>query len=84
MGIEDLFGEKEMSDETEIKSNNIPQDCARQAFGRGLCFYNDFIIGGSSPATISVYAIGYKKTVEIVNISKDIRNAIHGLEVWIY
>jgi hypothetical protein len=41
-----------------------------------------FIAGGSSPSTISLYDLETGLTVASVNISMDIRNAIHGLEVW--
>ena len=58
---------------------------ARQGFGRGLCPLSDrFIAGGSSPSTISVYDLYSGKMVVSVNLSMDIRNAIHGLEVWPY
>ncbi|HEX7718613.1 MAG TPA: hypothetical protein VF389_02305 [Woeseiaceae bacterium] len=58
---------------------------ARQAFGRGLCTAGDrLIIGGSSPSTVSVYDTETGMTVGAVNLTKDIRNAIHGLEIWPY
>ena len=69
------------SDE-DLSHRDIPKDHARQAFGRGLCTYGDWIIGGSSPATISVYSIRERKAIKVINLSKDIRNAIHGLEIW--
>lgn len=56
---------------------------ARQAFGRGLCTVGDrYIVGGSSPSTITLYDVDRNQTVGSVNLSMDIRNAIHGLEVW--
>jgi hypothetical protein len=56
---------------------------ARQGFGRGLCVISDRLIAaGSSPSTITIYDIQNQQTVGSVNLSKDIRNAIHGLEVW--
>jgi hypothetical protein len=58
-------------------------DHARQGFGRGLCTLgDDYIIAGSSPSTISVYDIRSGERVQMVNLSKDIRNCIHGLELW--
>lgn len=58
---------------------------ARQAFARGLCRISDTIVAsGSSPSTITLYDIEAKKTVQSINLSMDIRNAIHGLEVWPY
>lgn len=56
---------------------------ARQAFGRGLCVVNERLIAaGSSPSTISLYDVGSKERISAVNLTMDIRNAIHGLEVW--
>ena len=58
---------------------------ARQGFGRGLCVVSDRLIAaGSSPSTISLYDIGARQKVGSVNLSMDIRNAIHGLELWPY
>jgi len=37
---------------------------------------------GSSPSTISLYDLDAGGSVARVNFSMDIRNAIHGLEVW--
>jgi hypothetical protein len=39
---------------------------------------------GSSPSTISIHDLKANETVLRVNLSMDIRNAIHGLEVWPY
>jgi hypothetical protein len=37
---------------------------------------------GSSPLTVSVYDLRDNKRVVEVSISRDVRNAIHGPEVW--
>ena len=56
---------------------------ARQGFGRGLCRINDRLVAaGSSPSTVSVFDLVSGETVFSVNFSMDIRNAIHGLEIW--
>lgn len=58
-------------------------DYARQGFGRGLCTLgDDYIVAGSSPSTVFVYETENGKQVQMINLSKDIRNCIHGLEVW--
>ena len=58
---------------------------ARQAFGRGLCTVSDSLVAaGSSPSTISLHNLDARKTVRSVTLSHDVRNAIHGLEVWPY
>ena len=56
---------------------------ARQGFGRGLCVISDRLIAaGSSPSTVSIIDIEEGKRVTAVNLTMDIRNAIHGLECW--
>ena len=71
-------------DEADIEFAGIDDfSIARQAFGRGLCPVGDrFIAGGSSPSTISLYDLEANQKVGSVNLTMDIRNAIHGLEVW--
>lgn len=71
----------------ELLNTHLPADHARQGFGRGLCVLGDGLIAaGSSPSTISVYDLDAPAdspgVVKIVNLSLDIRNAVHGLEVW--
>ena len=71
--------------ESRLTNTDVPKNYARQAFGRGLTLTKDgLIIGGSSPATVSVYRKGSSKPIKTFNISKDIRHAIHGLEIWPY
>ena len=56
---------------------------ARQGFGRGLCVLNEELVAiGSSPSTISIMDIKKGQRVTGVNLTMDIRNAIHGLERW--
>jgi hypothetical protein len=58
---------------------------ARQGFGRGLCVIDDRLVAaGSSPSTVTVFDLVSNQIVFSVNFSLDIRNAIHGLEVWPY
>ena len=58
---------------------------ARQGFGRGLCVIGyQTIAAGSSPSTVSIYDLHEQKALMAVNLSLDVRNAIHGLEVWPY
>ena len=62
---------------------DLPGDLARPTFGRGLTVVDDSIlVGGSSPATISAYDIETGERFASVNITMDVRNAVHGLEVW--
>ena len=56
---------------------------ARQAFGRGLCVIDDDrIAAGSSPSTITVHDLRPGAPARMATLSYDVRNAIHGLEVW--
>ncbi len=56
---------------------------ARQGYGRGLCVVNHRVVAaGSSPSTISLYDLKESKRLMSVNLTTDIRNAIHGLEIW--
>lgn len=56
---------------------------ARQGFARGLTTWdNHYVIVGSSPSTVTIYDFESKQTVASANLSMDIRNAIHGLEIW--
>ncbi len=73
-------------DEADIEFAGIDDSkIARQGFGRGLCIVDDrFIAGGSSPSTITLYDVEARVPVGSVNLSMDIRNAIHGLEPWPY
>jgi hypothetical protein len=70
-------------DEADLINSSLPADHARQAFGRGLCTWKGgVVIGGSSPATISAFNFRTGERLASVNITMDVRNAIHGLEVW--
>ena len=70
-------------DERELLNSDLPQDNARQAFGRGLAILGEGLIaGGSSPATVSVYDLDTSEVVRTINLTMDVRNTIHGLEVW--
>lgn len=71
-------------DPNEIRYEGVDDSkIARQAFGRGLCVVDDrFVLGGSSPSTVTLYDLQSKQVVSSVNMTMDIRNAIHGLELW--
>ena len=70
-------------DEGKLLNSHLPQDHARQAFGRGLCVLGEgLIVGGSSPATVSVYDLNTSQILKSINLTMDVRSTIHGLEVW--
>jgi hypothetical protein len=70
-------------DEGDLINTQLSRDMARQAFGRGLAVVSDeLIVGGSSPATITAYRVEPPEVLRSINVSMDLRNAVHGLEVW--
>jgi len=73
-------------DESELEFAGVDDSkVARQGFGRGLCAIDEHLIAaGSSPSTVSIYDLRTNQSVASVNLTMDIRNAIHGLEVWPY
>lgn len=70
--------------EDQLLNRDVDQTrIARQGFARGLAELSDSVVaGGSSPSTVSVYDLEKNEQLLSVNISMDVRNAIHGLEVW--
>jgi len=67
----------------ELQKNDLPKRVAQQGFARGLIRLKEssFVVG-SSPATISMFERGSKEAIKSIQISNDLRNAIHGLELW--
>jgi hypothetical protein len=56
---------------------------ARQAFARGLCAVGpDLVAGGSSPSTVTLHDLREGHKSHVATLTLDVRNAIHGLEVW--
>ena len=84
-GKERIFPVKKY-EESELKNINYDESgIARQGFGRGLCAISErLIVGGSSPSTVSLHDLKSEETLASVNLTMDIRNAIHGLELWPY
>ena len=53
---------------------------ACQGFGRGLCVSGEGVVAtGSSPSTITLHDLNNMKTTLSINLTMDVRNAIHGL-----
>lgn len=56
---------------------------ARAGFARGLVLADDgVLIGGSSPSTVTAWDLGAKRAVASIRISRDVRQAVHGLALW--
>ena len=71
-------------DPRELLAADTPGDHARQGFARGLCVTDDLLIVGSSPGTVSAFELESGRLVKSVNVTMDVRNAPHGLELWPY
>lgn len=70
-------------DPASLLNATLPADFARQAFARGLTVVDeDLIVGGSSPATVSLYRFDPPEAVASLNVTMDVRNSVHGLEIW--
>jgi len=58
---------------------------ARAGFGRGLCVLNNNLVAtGCSPSTVAVHDLEQQKTLSVTTLTRDVRNAIHGLQPWPY
>ena len=69
----------------ELLNAELDDQVARQGFARGLAVISETVVaGGSSPSTVVVYDLAGSCRLASVNLSMDVRNAIHGLEVWPY
>jgi hypothetical protein len=73
-------------DPGKLEFASLGPDQARQAFGRGLAVLEDeeLLVAGSSPATVTLYGFDRPEPLKSINLTMDVRNAIHGLEVWPY
>ena len=85
-GLEDRVLPVPRYDPAALLNRDVDQSkVARQGFARGLCVLSDSVVAaGSSPSTISVYDLPANKRSLSVNLSMDVRNAIHGLAIWPY
>lgn len=71
----------------KLLHDGVPQDHARPDFGRGLAVMEDkdgrtVVIGASSPSTVTAYDLEAESVIASVNLTADVRNAPHGLEIW--
>ena len=56
---------------------------ARQGFARGLCVLSETLVaGGSSPSTVTIWDVENGARLASVNLTMDIRSAIHCLVEW--
>lgn len=64
----------------DMTHTNLPADHAVQGYTRGMVTYKNFIICGSSPATINVFDFDQPgDTVKSVQLTSDLRNSICGI-----
>lgn len=71
-------------DEASLTHTRLDESrLARQGFGRGLCVIDHKrIAAGSSPTTISIHDLERQCVTHQLTVTKDVRNAAHGLAVW--
>ena len=68
-----------------LNRERFASEVARPGFARGLCTVGDaHVAGGSSPSTVALYDLRDGTRVRQLNLSMDVRNAVHGLAVWPY
>jgi len=83
-GVEKLALDIQRYPDSKLINSDLPDQIAKPYFYRGLCkFDGNYIIGGYSPASIVVFDIN-GNFIKNIMISYDIRQAIHGLEIWPY
>ncbi len=85
-GLEDRAFKVPRFDPERLENRGLDTSgIARPGFARGLCVLSDSVVaGGSSPSTISVYDLAGNQRLLSVNLTLDVRNAIHGLAAWPY
>ena len=69
--------------EDDLTFSNVPRDHPYQGFCRGIApFSDEIIIQGSSPATINLFRWEPPELIKSINVTMDVRNSVHGLELW--
>lgn len=73
-------------DEAALTNTQLDETgLARQAFGRGLCPLDETrIAAGSSPTTIAIHDLAGQRITHQLSVTRDVRNAAHGLAIWPY
>jgi len=72
----------QMYNREELLMSHLSRLVAQQGFARGLEYHPDgYLIVGSSPATVNLFDFASAEKVKAINLSKDIRNTIHGLAI---
>ncbi|MDH4049509.1 MAG: hypothetical protein OEW68_09205 [Gammaproteobacteria bacterium] len=75
----------EYPEETLVNADLDSSGIARPGFARGMCVLSDSVVaGGSSPSTVTLYDLAKNRRLLSVNLTMDVRNAIHGLALWPY
>jgi len=61
-----------------LHHTNLPSDHAVLGYTRGMVTYDDYVIVGTSPASLHVFALG-GEAVKSIALSNDLRNSICGM-----
>jgi hypothetical protein len=71
--------------ETLLNAGPVSNGIAMPGFLRGLAVLpGPLVAGGSSPASISVYDLARNERMLSVNLTQDVRHAIHSIAPWPY
>jgi hypothetical protein len=80
---ERVFKVPRHADDKLTHRNAEDEKLARPSFARGLCVIDeDTIACGSSPSTVTLHDLKPGGGSRVATLTYDVRNAIHGLEVW--
>jgi len=74
--------EYHIPDIVEVEDKINSDQIAKRSFNRGMLFHDDFLIVGSSPSNITVFDIRSGEFIKQIQLSNDIKNAIHGIALY--
>lgn len=70
-------------DLSTLTHTNLSKDHAVQGYTRGMVTYDNFIITGSSPATINIFHIDKQGSpIKSIQLTNDLRNSICGMALY--
>lgn len=74
--------EYHIPDIVDVKDKINSDRIAKRSFNRGMLFHEEYLIVGSSPSNITVFNIHSGKFITQIQLSNDIKNAIHGIALY--
>jgi hypothetical protein len=75
--------ETPLYDLSQLTYTNLSRDHAVQGYTRGMVTYGDFIITGTSPATVNVFHLEKNgPPIKSIQLANDMRNSICGMVLY--